>query len=84
MSQSPDLLQLQKRCYQQLNANKQMPKNADSIESQAEELKLVCNRRTVLLCLGELSIPYIVPSFLYMANLQMICGTALTSAPSLV
>jgi hypothetical protein len=53
LSQIPDLLLLQKRCYQMLHVNnEEMPKKANSIGSQAEELKLVTLGRTVLITLG--------------------------------
>jgi hypothetical protein len=52
MSQSPELLLLQKRCYQQLNGNKKMPKDADSVESQCFELKKSIAKKIVLICLG--------------------------------
>ena len=58
MSQSPDLLQLQKRCYQQLHPNnEELPTKANTIGSQVKELKIICSKCTVLICCGELSMP---------------------------
>ena len=53
LSQQPDLLQLQKRLYQQLHVDKnKMPDKADSIEAQCDQRKQLCLNRVVLCILG--------------------------------
>lgn len=55
MSQSPDLMQLQKRLYQQVHvSNLQMPKNAKSVQSQLTELCRLCVGRVVLVCCDDM------------------------------
>jgi hypothetical protein len=55
MSQKPDLLQLQKRLYQQIHVgNQKMPQNADSVQSQLTELARLCVGRVVLICLDDM------------------------------
>ena len=54
LSQQPDIIQLQKKCYQQLHVeNEKMPSKADSIEAALRELQELCEKRVVLICLGE-------------------------------
>ena len=53
LSQQPDLLQLQKRLYQQLHVDDdKMSDKADSIEAQCDQLKKLCLNRVVLCILG--------------------------------
>ena len=55
MSQKPDLLQLQKRLYQQIHVgNQKMPQNADSVQSQLTELVRLCVGRVALICLDDM------------------------------
>ena len=51
LSQSPRLLGLQQRCYQQLSdSGKSMPDEAQkSVERQLEELERLCLKRLVLI-----------------------------------
>jgi hypothetical protein len=54
MSQQPELLQLQAKLYQQLHlTNEEMPKRANTIESQLRELSSLCSKRVVLVCLDD-------------------------------
>ena len=55
MSQKPDLLQLQRRLYQQIHVgNLEMPKNAKSVQSQLTELVRLCVGRVALVCLDDM------------------------------
>ena len=50
LSQSPRLLALQQRCYQQLSDGQNLPENAQkSVERQLEELQRLCVRQLVLI-----------------------------------
>ena len=54
LSQQPDLLQLQKRLYQQLHVDDdEMPSKAKSIEAQLDQLTQLCSNRVVLCVLGK-------------------------------
>ena len=54
MSQQPELLQLQANLYQQLHPdNDKMPSKAVSMGAQLRELKTLCSKRVVLICLDD-------------------------------
>ena len=56
MSQKPDLLQLQKRLYQQIHPNnKELPKKAKTIEASVVEITRICAKRVVLITLDGAS-----------------------------
>ena len=55
LSQQPDLLQLQKRCYQMLHVdNEKMPSKADTVGAQVVELKKLCVKRTLIIILDDI------------------------------
>ena len=61
LSQEPEIMKLQSRCYEMLTSGEEMPsKAAKSIERQLEELQKVAKQKVVLLVLdGEQHIQFV-------------------------
>ena len=61
LSQEPEIMKLQSRCYEMLTSGEEMPsKAAKSIERQVEELQKVAKHKVVLLVLdGEQHIQFV-------------------------